>query len=418
MRKIALIASLLFLAPGLAQAKSLEDLLVEKGVITQGEAQAHSNGSNVYWDGGTRVEFPETGFDVQINTQLQTRYEYFDGDSDAGVDNASSFEVHRAKLVLSGHVLNKQFSYMLETSFQGHLTELQSRQLGGDRSPALQDAYIQWQPCDNGHLKLGQFKPKLNRAFNNHSAKMQFADRSIVSLAVFAPRSKGAEGQWGFADNRFILGGQVFNGFSDGEGFNAAGNDTNHFGGVYGRASILGELDPYAEGDVEWSDSANLDMGFAYFYGEQNNPSLAPAVDTEGNFLSVDSNFKMKGWGVHGEFLWASLEEDVGPEIDVETLGGTLQVGYFIVPKKFELAARYGYLDCDDGKGYTGGCALAPSDTVNEVSVSANYFWWEHSMKAQLGYEYINNDLTQLAATASTKDIETNRIILQLSSWF
>ena len=161
MRKLALIASLLLLTPGLAQAKSLEELLVEKGVITKSEAQAHSNGSNVFWDGGTRIEFPETGFDVQVNTQLQTRYEFNDGDSDFGLDNASSFEVHRAKLVLSGHVLNKQFTYMMETSFQGHFTEAQARQFGGDRSPALQDAWIQWQPCDNGHLKLGQFKPSI-----------------------------------------------------------------------------------------------------------------------------------------------------------------------------------------------------------------------------------------------------------------
>ena len=414
MRKLALIASLLLLAPGVAQAKSLEDLLVEKGVITKGEAQAHSNGSNVYWDGGTRVEFPETGFSVQLNTQLQTRYEFRDGDSDFGLQNASSFEVNRAKLVLSGHVLNKQFSYMLETSFQGQADTV-ARGGTASRAPELQDAYITWSPCDNGHLKLGQFKPKVGRGWNAHSGKLQFADRSVVGQTFALRRQGGLEGQWGFANNRFVLGGQVFNGLSDGEGINSNGVDTNHLGGVYGRFNAFGELDPYSEGDVEWTENAAMDVGFAWLYGEQQNPSVPAFGDTEIQLLSVDTNFKWQGWGVHGEFYYLDFSEDTGPAVDVSPVGATLQAGYFIAPKKAEIALRYGYLDCDDGGSFIGVCA-GPVDDVNEVSASFNYYWWEHSLKAQLGYEFVDQDL--VGPINGETDLQSNRWLVQLSSWF
>ena len=59
MRKLTIIAALLLLIPSIAQAKSLEDLLVEKGVITKSEARGahHEMGSKVYWQGGSRIDF-------------------------------------------------------------------------------------------------------------------------------------------------------------------------------------------------------------------------------------------------------------------------------------------------------------------------------------------------------------------------
>ena len=51
MRKLTVLAALLLLVPTVSQAKSLEDLLVEKGVITKSEARgsSHDSGAKVYW---------------------------------------------------------------------------------------------------------------------------------------------------------------------------------------------------------------------------------------------------------------------------------------------------------------------------------------------------------------------------------
>ena len=67
MRKLAIIAVLALLAPALCQAATLEELLVEKGVITQSEARgATSDGAKAYYKGGTRLEFPDAGFTTKI----------------------------------------------------------------------------------------------------------------------------------------------------------------------------------------------------------------------------------------------------------------------------------------------------------------------------------------------------------------
>ena len=76
-----------------------------------------------------------------------------------------------------------------------------------------------------------------------------------------------------------------------------------------------------------------------------------------------------------------------------------------------EVAARYGYLDCDDGTA-PGECA--GNDNLNEVTVGLNYYWWAHHLKAQVNYSFLNSDI----AGPGGADVNTNRWIVQLSSHF
>src|SRR5690606_15385075 len=102
MRKVTILTALLLAAPGFAQAASLEDLLVDKGVITKSEMAGvvrgahhdHGQPGRVYWNKGSELYFPEQEFTAKVYTQLQTKYEYTDYDSD-DTDNAdtSSFDV-------------------------------------------------------------------------------------------------------------------------------------------------------------------------------------------------------------------------------------------------------------------------------------------------------------------------------------
>jgi len=171
MRKATLVAALLLLAPTVSQAKTLEDLLVEKGVITKGEAMgaSDSGASKVYWNQGTRVEFPDTGFTTNIATLLQTRYAFSDNDEKAGQRNTSSFDVNRARLMISGTALNKEFSYMLSTDF----VSANDSDANFGAAPAIRDAYIDWKPCnDESGVRMGAFKTAISRQFNTNQQSM------------------------------------------------------------------------------------------------------------------------------------------------------------------------------------------------------------------------------------------------------
>lgn len=414
MKKVALVALLAAVAPSLAQAKTLEDLLVEKGVITASEARGAVAGpdAKVYWKEGTRLEFPDSGFTTKINTQIQTRYTFNDDDEEAGYANTSSFSVRRARLILSGTALNKEFTYKLQADMVGNTDE------DGSKSPALKDAYIQWEPCEGMGVRMGQFKPGISRQWNTESWALQFPDRSFVSEVFTVDRQAGARAFYSDPDQVFTAFASIYNGESDSEGgigggVNHVGRDTKHMGDVGVRANIMGQMNPFVEGDIDMTQDTAVNAGVTYSYSDANNDiSDFGLAKTELNRLSADVNVKAQGFSLHGEFFSMKIDNENVPE-DSTPMGFYTQLGYFIDPS-FEIAGRYGYTDCDEGSPW-GGCAYG-ADKFNEVDVSLNYYFWKHNLKAQLAWSRLNEKFTDHTGTDddSTND---NRWMLQLSAY-
>jgi len=390
MRKLIVLAAIALCIPAVTQAKTLEELLAEKGVITKAEAAGASagGGARVSWNNGTRVEFPDNGFSLQIGTLLVTRYTYSDTD---GGDNTSSFDITKARIIVQGTAVNKEFSYMLVPDFVGDSDD------SGKKTPDLRDAYFTWNACDNAKLKMGQFKVPMSRQYLNSDSQLQFANRTVASdffdldrqaglAAVFEPNE----------DWKFVAG--IFNGNSSGEGRNRSGADTDHLLTAGLRWNVMGQMDPYSEGDVEWTDDTAVNVGAYYAFQE---------IDSSDDHrVSVDANVKSQGWSLHGEFYWQQF--DLGDD-EAEPMGWYAQVGYMLIAKELELAARYSMVDCDDGAA---GGACSGNDDVSQAGASLNYFWWGHHMKAQLGYDFISED------PVSGDSVDANEWTLQLSGWF
>ena len=437
MRKASFIAALLLLAPTFSQAKTLEDLLVEKGVITKGEAvtttASESGPAKVYYNEGTRIDFPDAGFTAQINTMIQARYGFYDEDEDAarrdsdppvsfngagGRVNRSSFDVHRARISVSGTALYQEFAYMVEGDFVGTATEdeLAGRESDNSKNTTLKDAWIQWQPCQEYATRIGQFRNVFSRQSGTHDAKQQFADRSVVSEHYGLGRMQGINQSAALADGKFVVNAGIFNGTSDLEGTNASGIDTNHLGVVGVRFNPTGTMDPSEEGDVNHTEDLATTVGLSYVMAEAHNDvGLGRQEDTEFDAANADFGLKYKGFSLQAEYYWrnADLQHD---DFDaVETNGGYIQAGLFLKPKTWEIAGRYGYLDCDNGRagGYCEG-----NDNVNEAAATINYYWWKHQLKAQLGYYFINEDRAGVNNDQSGSDANTNKWLFQLSSYF
>ncbi len=404
MRKATLVAALLLLTPAVSQAKTLEDLLVEKGVITKGEAAGASDAgaSKVYWNQGTRVDFPDTGFTTNIATLLQTRYAFTDQDEKAGLKNTSSFDVNRARLIISGTALNKEFTYMLSTDF----ISAPDSDANSGQSPSVRDAYIDWKPCnDDSGVRLGAFKSAISRQFNTNQQSMQFADRSRASEYFTLGRQNGAMAYTTLADGMIEANAALFNGNTDGEGANTSGVDTHHTGVASVRVNPTGKMNVREEGDIDWTEELATSVGVAYAYADRSSGTLGGVNDSETNLINVDANLKYMGWGIHAEYFNRNNNNNgVG-----EPSGFYAQAGYYFMPKKMELAARYGYTDCDNGLA-SGTCA--GNDSISEASATLNYYFWRHSLKAQLGYDFVNTD------AMAGSDVNSNRYIFQLSSYF
>lgn len=401
MRKASILAALLLLAPSISHAKTLEDLLVEKGVISKGEAKEATGNApaKVYYNGGTRVDFADAGFTTKINTLIQTRYTFFDGDEDIGDHNVSSFDVERAKLYITGNALHEEFSYALVSQFAGE-------------GAHLDDAWLRWNGCDWFSVQMGQWKTGVSRQFVSGDQNLQFADRSIASEYFDLGRQAGAMVTTSLMDGALTLGAGIYNGESDGEGQNASGVDTKHTGILNARYNVMGKQDPYVEGDIDWTEEAALNVGAAYGHANYNRTTgtgdAAFLNDTGADIVNIDANFKYMGLGISGEYYVANVNPDVGE--DQSPQGFYVQAGYFLKPKTLEVAARYALIDCDDGKA--GGVCGAGLDSINEAGVSVNYHWWKNQLKAQLGYDLVSYDVL-----GDGDNSNANRWILQLSAY-
>ena len=297
-----------------------------------------------------------------------------------------------------GTALNSEFEYKAEA------------ELGGTTSARATDVYLQWNACDWGSLRMGQWKTPISRQYNTSFSLLQFVDRTVVSNLASFGRQNGAGVKTKLMDDQLELGATIVNGRSTGEGQDLPGNDNKVGGFVQARYAAMGEQNPYEESDVAQTKDAALSIGAAYgfekdaFYEED----VDITDDHDIQALSVDTIFKLEGFSLALEYFWKQSDPELSEKSTLN--GGYVQLGYFLAPKEVELAARYGIADCDDGRVY-GECI--GNKTINQATAGLNYYWWGQHLKAQLNYDFVQED-----AVEGAKDTNTNKYTLALASWW
>ncbi len=402
MRKLSLIAAAGLLSmPIASEAKTLNELLVEKGVISAEEAAA-SGPARVSYKHGTRLEFPEQGFDVKMNLQVQARYSYLDYDEsvagqNTGIDDVSSFNLRRVRLSFEGNLLNKQFSYKVQNDFAA----------GGGGS-ALKDAWLQWNWDEAAMLRMGQYKVPFSRQELSSSAKLQFIDRSDVSDIFSYGRNRGAMLHGSFGDAGTYAAG-IFNGVSQlsgvSEGENSPGLDNN----LMGAAQVTYNLGDYGsrdeEGDMRKDGDFAGTMGAAVVYGQGGQTLTAGGSNFNADFddvrANVDAGLRVAGFSLQSEFYYTNISYDDIDDSDTDFYGMYLQTGYMFVPNEWEGAFRFGFINPDQGV----------IDDRQEYSFVLNYFLDGHNLKLQTGISW---DVTNF----ESDDLTDVRYQMQLAGYF
>lgn len=356
MRKFTLLAAAGLLAmPAASEAKTLNELLVEKGVVA---AKGEAVEGKMSYDGGTRLNFG-SDFDMKINLRIQTLYTYNDYDESeaTGRDDTGGFDLRDVRAEFAGNLLDKEFSYKLSTDF--------ADDNGGNE---LKDAYLQWNWSDAAQWRMGQYKQPFSRQENVSGAKLQFVDRSEVT-DLFAPgRHRGTMIHGAVAGSGHYYAG-IFNGFSDDEGNNAGPSD-NNYTGVWQFTYDIGDYGSRDyEGDVNMTRGFAMTMGAAFMYGQGEEAGLG---DFDHWDFNADLGMRAGGWSAQGEFYHGVLEFDDSDDENKNT-GFYVQTGYFFVPEKWEAAVRFGYLNPDED--------TSDLDDAQEYNVALGYYIKGHSLK-------------------------------------
>ncbi len=297
---------------------------------------------------------------IQLSGYTQVRYQF---QQESG--KTDGFDIRRARLDVRGN-LSPYFSYRLQSDFAG--------------TPKLLDAYAEVKIFDYLNFTIGQAKIPFSAENLASSNRMESIDRSQVVEALVARgqdvignqngRDIGVQVGGSFLkfENRFLFDYKV--GVFNGAGINSA--DKN------GNKDVVGRLIAHPV--------KGFDIGGSYYTGKGNFGKPAPTNQNRERY-GIELNYEYKRFFVRGEFI-------EGKDGAIKRNGWYAQTGYYLVPTKFQLIAKYDTYEPD-------------TDVANDVSTA--YL---------IGGSYIFNNWSRIQAGYTIKkeegpEIKNNFVTLQ-----
>ncbi len=323
---------------------------------------------DVSWkDGKTTIKSKSAELAISNRVQVRWTQEMPEQGDDVG-----SFRIRRAKTKFEGWAYTKNLTYEMQLNF-------------ADSANPLEDAVINYDLSKGKktfQLKSGQFKVPFGRQELTSSGSQQFVDRALVTNRFARGRDIGVQ-FWGLpAGGKVDWRVGVFNG----NGRTVSRNDNDSYQ-LNARLTFqpLGDV-KYSEGDFESSNKPLFAIAAEYESNER--PVAAagstPAHSVDREIVGGDFVFKYKGFSFFTAYHDSTNDRDNNVS-DFDDGGFVAQLGYFVIPQKFELAARLAEIDPNNDRD---------DDEQEERGVAFGYFFNKHSHKIQADYRQLENKAT------------------------
>jgi phosphate-selective porin OprO/OprP len=372
-----------------AGAKTLEDILKEKGVITEEEYREITKVKPIDYKLGKGFTFTtaDERFQLTLGGRMQFRYTFMDYDSDSTSKDYSRWEAKRIRLIAQGYAFSKDLSYKMEID-----PKVLADSTGNNSRGGLLDAFINYRVADELQFLVGQTKVKYGYTVIQADSAMMFVDR-VPWIGKMAPC---------YELGAFAYG-KDFNGLVDyafsvtnGDGQTYSG-DTNH-NAFAARISLspLGAM-TNDEPDLAISEKPLFTIGANYLHNNLSSGENWGSYGTQWNGYKkinnygFDAHFKWMGLAVQGEVLFAQ-GENYASGIDNRAMGWYAQAGYNITPN-IGIAFRYSQFDKDRDTS---------NDLESEQVGAISYYFDKHNLKITAD---VGNIHTQRAA-GPTDDIQ------------
>ncbi len=382
------------------QAEELISILEKKEVITKEEAatlrkpakvpaqpaKAGEGGIKEDWtknmevgyNKGAYVKTKDGRFSLLMNVRLQGQYNYQFLDDR---DDTSTFQVKRARLITSGNAFHPWLKYFVQ------LTLEQSVNL---RDAYIEAAYFKWLTPT-----FGQYKVPFDREFLTSAFNLQLIERSIANTEFNLGRDVGLQ----------IAGfplGEMFEyrlGIFNGSGANQDNINNNY---MYVGRFVFTPLGPYpySQAALDTPKKPLLAVGAAGAYlpglepterrtlaGRLGSTQVVP-VRSDVYQYTADLAFKLLNFSFEGGYYYRTIDPRVSTPFGRQNGWGYFaQAGYFIIPKHFEVAGRYSYLNPDNP-------VRRGNNNQYELTGGVSYYFEGHPLKIQANYSYIKTQAT------------------------
>jgi phosphate-selective porin OprO and OprP len=400
-------------------AKTLEEVLKEKGVITEADFKEVAAARPVAYQPGKGFTFtsPDGKFQLSLAGRGQFQYQYVDKDDANGpAQETSVWKIRRFKVSMGGYAFTQDLTYRVQVDLAKSGT-----------AQMLDDAWINYRFVDEAQLQAGHFKMPFAREELTSDGALQFVDRANAVDAFKPSYDTGAMVQGRVAGGKLAYNAGIFNGTGQ------AGTRTTNSGAWAARLVFnpFGEM-RYSEADLENTPSPLLSLGADYFANTLKRNGNATFLDTttttppyagtsgwlgkaaattaifdntervDVGTYGFDAAFKWRGFSMQGEYFGGKASGK-NKENTVRSRGYYAQAGYFLLPKRLEVAGRVSSVDPNRDK---------VRDLQVEVTGGISYYFEEHNLKLQGDYTNIH---TQQAVGKQSTDDKQLRVQAQLA---
>ena len=367
------------------------------------------------YDNGFFIRSENRNFAVSVNGLLQFRYTGFKPNSEnaafvPGTGWVNNFDVFLGRLALSGNLFDPSVNYFFQ--YQG-ITATNSNAVG------MLDWWASKTFSKGLTLKAGRTWTLYTYEYNDSPATYLFPDLSTAEYAFALPRAIGVEasGQAG----KLSYGAMIANSIpaldvGSQDNFNSKLAYIGHFG--------VDILAPFGGVETDPNRTSSDKTALSLWASAAYNPVTAPsgfenlaAGDTTINGTAT-LGLRVALFTLQTTGYWRRTRP-LGSLPSDDSWGYGVQGGYYLVPKKFEVAARvtgvnWGALHFEPaGPSNTWFAGPTfPYKTVQEDSFGMNYYFRGHHAKMQAAYSYLHGDTFSHASYAA------NRIWLQTQLMF
>ena len=298
-------------------------------------------------------------------------------------DKNTRFYLRRARLNATGK-FQEDFEFKIELDLAGSLGKT-----SGLRAQ-MTDGYIFWNHYKGLGVRVGQFKSPFGFEQLYADPRLFTLERTLVNDRLTLGRQIGAQVEGSLLDKHLAYSLGAFNGTGANNNF----NDNNKLAWV-GRLAAT----PWRGGDKQnpasWSvggdafTSDDVALSQPSDFGFDSTPTTA---DRDNLFTGkhkgwgLDSQLQLGRFDVWGEYLRARFEPvSRRPRPTLESDGWYAQAGWFAIPKKLQLVAKYDTFDPNRD---------AVDDDTNTVTLGVNYLVRGDDIKLQA--DYLRADSTRL----------------------
>ncbi len=327
------------------------------------------------YEDGFYLQTDDNRFSFKINPMLQFRYTFEDFDHK---EDDSSFKIDRGRLVFHGNAYNPNIKYFIQ---------LETRSTGskdGSKSVEMIDFFSDITYVPNAKIRFGQWRVPFNRQMTTPIWQLQMIDRSVANNEFNLGRQLGVMVYGELLDHKL----EYYGGFWNGNFRNESRNDNNEHLWIFRASYNPFGIYAYGESDLAYSTAPKAHISGSISFDSVNDATVAledigtvAGEEVDRTQVAGEIGFKYRGISFISEYYWRKQHGIL--DTNLIDHGFFVQAGYFLVPKKLELAGRYSLVEFDDE---------LEKDALKNVAVGVNYFLNGHGSKLQFNAVRFNEE--------------------------